>query len=688
MIERLFRGVKDSKTTYRSRKRILLIFFFVVVVFSALALRLGWHMIIKGDEYAVKASKQQTIDKVVTAVRGDILDSSGNQLAISATTHTIWVRPATVKRNGKTDAEIEGNAREEARQLSELLGLEEESVYETITSDKVLIRIAKFVDNETTEAVRKENFAGIEIVQDVRRYYPLGAFACQVLGLTNDDGDGMTGLELFYERYLSGINGRWITSKDNKKNPLVYADSKYYNAQDGYTIVTTIDQNIQHTVEEKVAKYYELKHADRVSCIVMDPNTGAILAMAQSDEFDPNNPRDPQPGDEEVFFAMSDEEKVAYWNRRWRSFCISDTYEPGSTFKLVTTAIALDAGVTSMEDTFQCNGYLNIYDRTIHCWNFPRRHGTVTLPEAIFNSCNVSMVYLADRMGRNTFYKGLQSFGLTEKTGVDFPGEASNQIYSYARMNPVEMANMGFGQGISVTPVSLCTAVSAIVNGGYLLQPRLVKEIRDADGKVVESFGRTVKNIAISQETSDDMREIMKFVVDKGGSYYQLPGYALGGKTGTAQKPIPGGYSEHDVYASYIGVAPIDDPRFVVLVLVDTPRAADNHGSFVAAPCAGEIIEELLRYMNIEPKYTEEEIAKLTSAMVEVPDLTGVGLEVLPGKLGRYLNYSPSPALPEDELVEIVVTDQYPKPGTKIEKGSTVIIYYERVGAEDEDEEE
>ena len=494
----------------------------------------------------------------------------------------------------------------------------------------------------------------------------------------------MTGLELFYERYLSGINGRWITSKDNKKNPLVYADSKYYNAQDGYTIVTTIDQGIQQIVEEKVAKYYDLKNADRVSCIVMDPNTGEILAMAQSDEFDPNNPRDPQPGDEEVFYAMSDEEKVAYWNKRWRSFCMSDTYEPGSTFKLITTAIALDAGVTQIGDEFDCGGFIWIYDAKIKCWNYPRAHGHLTLEDAIYNSCNVTMTHLVDRMGRSTFYKGLQAFGLTDKTGVDFPGEAYNQIYSLNDMNPVEMANMAFGQGISLTPVSLCTAVSAIVNGGYLLQPRFVKEIRDADGNTVETFGRTVKNIAISQETSADMRYIMKYNVDKGGSYYELPGYEIGGKTGTAQKPIPGGYSEHDVYASYIGVAPMDDPKFVVLVLVDTPRAADNHGSFVAAPCAGEIIEELFRYMNIEPRYTEEDIEKLTSKMVTVPDLTGAGFETLPGKTGRYLEYSLSPALPEDTLTEIVVTDQYPKPGTKIEKGSTIIVYYDVVGTEDD----
>ena len=687
MTVRFFSEIKNTKANYRSRRRIMLIFAFIALLFTALALRVGWHMIIKGEEYAVKANKQQTIDRVVTAVRGDILDASGNQLAISATTHTIWVRPATVKKNGKSDAEIEGNAREEARQLAELLGLEEESIYETITSDKALIKVAKFVDQETTDAVRKANLSGIEIVQDVRRYYPLGAFACQILGITNDDGDGITGLESYYDRYLSGINGRWITSKDNKKNSLVYGDSKYYNAQDGYTIVTTIDQNIQNTVEERIAACLETTKADRVACIVMDPNTGEILAMAQSDEFDPNDPRQPQPGDDEVFYSMTDTEKVAYWNRRWRSFCISDTYEPGSTFKLVTTAIALDSGVTAIGDSFECGGSLWVAGKQLKCWNYPYAHGWETLENAVTNSCNVSMIQLVSRMGRETFYKGLQSFGLTEKTGVDFPGEALNQVYSMADMNIVEMSTMAFGQGVSLTPVSLCNTVSAVVNGGYVLEPHFVKEIRDADGKVVESFGRTVKSVAISKETSADMRYIMQYVVESGGGgKSQIAGYEIGGKTGTAQKPEAGGYSKHDVVGSFIGVAPINDPQVIVMVIVDTPRYTDIHGSAVAVPCARDIIEDILKYKDIQPNYTEEDLAKIQSSMVTVPDLTGAGLETLSGRVGNYLEYSLSPAIKEGELVELTVVDQYPKPGTKVLKNSTITVYYELSQLDEEPE--
>ncbi len=686
IIGKLFTGTKNSKTSYKNRKRILLIFLFIAVLFVALTLRVGWHMIIRGEEYALKASKQQTIDKVVSAVRGDILDASGNQLAISATTHTIWVRPAAVKANGKTPAEIEGNSAEEAKKLSELLGIAEESVYETITSDKTLIKVAKYVDSETTEKVRAEKLTGIEIVQDVRRYYPLGPFACQILGITNDDGDGMTGLEKYYDRYLSGINGRWITSKDNKRNSLVYGDSKYYNAQDGYTIVTTIDQNIQYIVEQRVAEALISTKSDRVACLVMDPNTGDILAMAQSDEYDPNDPRAPQPGDEERFATLTDAEKVAYWNKVWRSFCMSDVYEPGSTFKLITTSIALDSGVTHLGDTFRCNGLLRVMDREIHCWNYPKIHGDETLEKAVANSCNVSMMNLVARMGKEEFYKGLVAFGLFDKTGVDFPGEGGNIIYSKTAMGPVEMATMSFGQGISLTPVSVCTAVSAIANGGYLLEPHLVKEIRDADGKIIQKNERTVRNIAISKETAADMRYILEYVVNNGGGgRAKIDGYRIGGKTGTAQKPSEtGGYSEKYVYASFIGVAPIEDPKMVVLVTVDSPRTSDVHGSTQAAPCAKNIISDILKYMNIEPNYTEEEIKRINSTMVKVPDLSGAGLETLSGKVGNYLNYQLSPELEEGRYVELVVTDQYPKPGERVPKGSTITVYYELTKWEDE----
>lgn len=266
----LFKEAKRTKTGYKNRSRMLVVFFIMVLCFAALALRLGWHMVIKGEEYAAKAMKQQTDDSVVSSVRGEIEDSNGNALAVSASTNTVWVRPKTIKENGKTTEQIEKNLSEEVETISGILGMDKSAVYDTLTSDKTLVRLAKHVDDETADALRKADLAGLEIVDDVMRYYPMQRFACQLVGLTNDDGDGMTGLELYYDRYLSGMNGRWISSKDSKGNPMVYGTNKYYSTEDGYTIVTTLDMNIQYIVEEVSQKWLKQSESDRVSIIVID----------------------------------------------------------------------------------------------------------------------------------------------------------------------------------------------------------------------------------------------------------------------------------------------------------------------------------------------------------------------------------------------------------------------------------
>ena len=686
----LFREAKRTKTGFRNRSRMLFVFFFMVLCFAALTLRLGWHMVIKGEEYAARAMKQQTSDSVVTAVRGGIEDSKGNALAVSSSTNTIWVRPKTVKENGKTTEQIEKNLSDEIEKITEILGMERSEVYDILTSDKTLVRLAKHVVDEKADALRKEELAGLEIVEDVMRYYPMQRFACQLVGLTNDDGDGMTGLELYYDRYLSGMNGRWISSKDRGDNTLVYGTNKYYSAEDGYTVVTTLDMNIQNIAEETAQKWLKQSDSDRVSIIIMDPNTGDILAATQTDEFDPNDPRAPRAGDEEKFAKMTDAEKVVYWNKMWRSFLFCDVYEPGSTFKLVTTAIALDSGAITKNDSFYCGGYTRVADRTIKCWYYPGGHGTQSLAKAVGNSCNMALVDIAQRMGKNTFYNGIEAFGLNKKTGVDYPGEAENMIYTRAEANIVEISTMSFGQGIALTPVSLVTAVSALANGGYLLEPHLVKEIRDADGNVVESFGRTVKSVPISAQTASEMLDIMEYVVSEGGAgKAKISGYRIGGKTGTANKPVAGGYSsDRDVFASFIGVAPIDDPKMVVLVICDTPKVKNNQGSNTAAPAAKDVMEAVLKYMNIQPQYTDAELKKLNSKLTTVPDLTGDDMEDVIGRLaGKHLNYNLSPALEDPNSVKIIVTDQYPKPGTEVNKESTVTIYYEIITEEEEEHE-
>ncbi len=668
--------MKNVQTSEKNRLRIWLFFLITCCLFAALALRMGWNQVINGEKYSRMATNQQTKDSIVAAVRGDIVDRNGNQLAISATANTIWIRTASVRGNGKTDAEVQGNMVSEARTLAALLDMEEDDVMSVLSSDKALVRLKKYVDNDTAKLVRDEQLAGVEIVEGAKRYYPLGSFASQLIGTTNDDNEGLTGLELQYNSYLSGLNGRWISNRDGARNSLPYGVNKYYAAEDGSSLQLTIDENIQYIVMQKISSAKITTNADRVMCMMMDPKTGDVLAMAQTGEYDPNDPRRPADGDENLFAMLTADEQVAYWNKLWRNFCICDVYEPGSTFKLITTSIALDRGVTHLGETFTCYGTLQVADYLLKCWYYPRSHGLETLEQAVENSCNPVMIQLAQRLGLTAYYEGLDAFGLTEKTGIDFPGESSNILQNRRTAGPVGLATMSYGQGIAVTPVSLVTAIGSLANGGYLMQPRLVKALLDPDGNVVESYDPVIKSRSVSKQTAEDVLSIMEMVVSEGGGgNAKVPGYRIGGKTGTANKPEGGGYSDTDVYASFIGVAPIDDPKFVILVIVDTPRGV-LYGSSTAAPCAKEIMQEVLKYLDVTPQYTEEQQQAMDSKKISVPDVTGKSAEDALGVLGgRGLKGVLSPAT--EVLDNIVITDQYPKGGAETTRRSEVTLYYE-----------
>ena len=675
---------KRKNLTGIARRRLFFLFAVIALIFTGLALRLGYHMIIKGDEYSQKATVQQTSDKIVAAARGSILDRNGGELAISATANTIWLRPYEITGNGKTDEEKEANLVYECKTLADILELEYNYVYETATSEKRLVKLAKNVSTATADIIRGEKLKGIEIIEDAKRYYPLGSFASQILGSTTDDNVGLTGIESYYNRYLAGINGRWIMSKDGSSNEIIYGTDKYYSAEDGSSVVLTIDENIQYIVEQKIQETKEKTEAARVMCMIQDPKTGEILSMAQTDEYDPNDPR--KPSDPEILAAfanMTEEEQLAYWNKMWRCFCISDTYEPGSTFKLITTSIALDAGVTYLDDIFYCNGMIHVADWDLKCAVYPGNHGKQTLVQAVGNSCNPAMVTLVQRLGLTKYYDGLDAFCLTERTGVDYPGEGYNILQKRSDAGPVGLATMAYGQGIAVTPIGLVTAISSLANDGKLMQPHFVKEIRSADGETVKEIKPVVKSVSVSEQTAQDMLGIMEEVIDEGGgSNAKIPGYRIGGKTGTANKPVPGGYSETDVYASFIGIAPIDDPKFTILVIIDTPKGVISGGK-TAAPAAREIMQEVLRYMNITPNYTEQEIKKLNKTRVEVPSLTGYTLEDAIGILAnKELEYQLSPA---GEFYEnLIIVDQYPKAGSEVGKGSIVTLYHESTNYEPE----
>ena len=653
----------------------LFIFLVFMLCFMALTVRLGWHMIIKGDEYASKAMGQQTSDTTILATRGSIVDRNGADLAISATTHTIWVRPDEVRDNGKTDEEKALNVQLEAKTLADTLGMEFENVMEIITSERKLLKVAKNVDRDTADALREQKLAGLEITEDAKRYYPLGAFASQVIGSTTDDNNGLSGIELRYNRYLAGLNGRWIKNKDNARNTLAYGKDSYYSPEDGYTAVLTIDQNIQYIVQQEIAACQEKTKSARVMCLIMDPKNGEILASAQTGEYDPNSPRDPLPQDAEAFAEMTSEEQVAYWNKMWRNFNICDTYEPGSTFKLLTSSIALDTGVTNLTEKFYCGASIQVYDWQLKCWNYPHAHGWQDLPLAVMNSCNVTMVQLVQRIGATRFWAGLDAFGITERTGVDYPGEAGNILQNVSG-GPVELATMSYGQGIAVTPVSLVSAVSSIANDGYVMQPHFVKALLDANGDPVMVYEPKVRSQSISEETAHDMLDIMEYyIVNGSGGRMKIPGYNTGGKTGTANKPVKGGYSATDVYGSFIGVAPVEDPKFVILVICDSPRGT-IYGSTTAGPCAVEIEKRVLQYMGVTPEYTEKELKALNRTRVTIPNVVGMDGEAAMGKLSSLgLESALAPMI--ETTAKLNIIDQFPKAGEEVEKGFLVTLYYE-----------
>lgn len=673
---------KLKPVTNLHKRRLIIVFGGICIVAALLAFRVGWIQIVRGGEYSEMAIEQQTSDVPITAKRGVIYDRNKKELAISAVTYTIWVRPASIKNSSEKAEEVEENTSHVAATLSEILEMDLDETREIITQKKLLVKVAKYVDKEKAEKIRDAKLTGIEIVEDVKRYYPLGEFLSHVLGSTTDDNQGLSGLELKYNQYLSGINGRWIKNKDIKGRSLAYGVEKYYQAEDGLSLILTIDEVIQHYVEKSISTVQADTQADRVMCIVMDPKTGDVLAMAVTPDFDPNNPRVPtNPAEAERVEAMSNDEKQAYWNQMWRNPLISDTYEPGSTFKLITTSLALDADVTSPTDTFVCTHSYKVAGVTLHCWR-PQAHGHETLAQAVQNSCNPVFIQLAQRMGMDKYYEGLEMYGLMEKTGVDFPGEGSNILQKKETAGPVGLATMSYGQGIAVTPISLVTAVSAIGNEGKLMQPRLVKALVDSDGNTVREFEPKVVRQVISKQTASEMCDIMESVVSEGGGgNARVSGYRVGGKTGTANKPKAGGYSQ-DTYSSFIGLAPMEDPQVAILLIVDTPKGV-KYGSQTAAPGVKLILEDTLRYLNIQPTYSEQEKTAIESRMVNVPDLTGQSVDNAIGILaGQNLKAVLQMNSDQGGSGDVVV-DQYPKPSERVEMDSSVTVYYDRVAQQE-----
>lgn len=663
---------KVNQITIKNRKRLLGAFAFILFIMSVLCFRCGWWQIVKGEELADTAAAQQTRDSLVEAKRGVIYDRNKMELAVSGTAYSVWVRPADLKTADSANKK-EDLTSEVISGLSGILEMDDDEVRESVTADQNLIKIESGLSKETADRIRELELTAVELSEDSRRFYPLGSFASHLIGSVSDDNTGLAGIEAYYNRYLTGVSGRRIQNTDVSGNGLSYGFEEYYAAEDGLGVVLTIDEVVQNYVEKAIVSCQKKTQADRVMCLVMDTETAEILAMAVTPEYDPNNPREaPTEAEQKKLDSMSDKKKVEYWNKMWRNPLLQDTYEPGSTFKLMTTSIALEEGLTSPSETFYDNGSIDVSGETLKCWS-DVPHGKQTLEEAVGNSCNPVFVTLGLRIGKERFYNYMELFGYDSITGIDYPSEATAILQNEDTAGPVDLATMAYGQGIAVTPIQLATAVSAIGNGGVMMKPHLVKELVDSDGKTVRTFEPEEVRQIISKQTSDEVCDIMEYVVSEGGAETAyVEGYRVGGKTGTANKPKAGGYSE-DTYSSFIGMAPMNDPKVTVLVIVDSPVGI-KYGSQTAAPCAQTIFKNILPYLGIETQYSDDETEKIEKNKTTVPDITGLSYKKAVSALEKAeLKYKVQSGDSSGDSFK--VKDQYPKAGTKVDKKSTVYIY-------------
>ncbi|MBR2575906.1 MAG: PASTA domain-containing protein [Firmicutes bacterium] len=657
------------KSNYK--RRVIILFAIWCCVLLALGVRLGWIMLVDGEEYSNRAVAQQTKDTQLAANRGYIYDRNMKELAVNAPTYTVWVRPSELK-------DKEGRPGKMANLIASAINGDPVQIAKSLQKESSLVRVARNLDSDQADKIRKYikdgRLPGISIDESTRRYYPYGDFASCVIGHINDDGNGVAGLELAYNTYLSGMPGRVIRNTDSSGRPLYNGTERYYESENGLNLVLTIDEVLQHYLDTTLEDAYKGTSANAAMGICMDVKTGEILAMGYYPSYDLNDPR--QPVDEKEIEAYeeleTDEDRVQYWNKMWRNFLVSDTYEPGSTFKLITTAIALEEGLTSTDESFFCNGAYQLYTDTFTC----RYHGAETLTQALENSCNIVAITLGLRIGAQKYFEYLDTMGFSGLTGIDLPSETSSIMYNPDKMVPGELATMTYGQGIAVTPIQLITAVASIANGGDLVRPHVVAEVRDDDGQVIYRNDTTPVRKIFSEETSKEMCKIMQSVVDYGtGKNGYIPGYKIGGKTGTADAVVEGHYAAGKVFASFVAIAPSDDPQIITLIIADNPKGAHSAGT-VVVPYVRDYLEDALTYLQVEPDYTDAEKQAIETSSVSVTDCIGHTVAEAKNLLeAQGLKPVVTPNNNSDTSLEVV--DQYPKAGDKAKSGSYVYIYTE-----------
>ncbi len=565
-----------------NRKKLLVVFLCAVGIALVLAGRLIYLMVFEAEYYQEKAEALHEREREIKAARGEIVDTNGTVLATNRTVCTISVIHSQIKEPEKI-----------IQVLSRELELTEEEVRGKVEKVSSMERIKTNVDKETGDKIRNLELDGVKVDEDFKRYYPYGELASKVLGFTGGDNQGIIGLEVKYEEYLKGENGTILTTTDARGVELDGVAEDRIEPVPVHTLQISLDYNIQMYAQQMAEKVMEEKQADKVGILLMNPENGEILAMVNVPEFDLNEPFELNTGTAE---GMTDEELQEALNQMWRNGCINDTYEPGSTFKIITASACLEEGVVELDDTFSCPGYKMVEDRKIRCHKVGG-HGAETFVEGIQNSCNPVFIEIGLRLGTENFYKYFNQFGLMGMTGVDLPGEAATIMHKQENVGQVELATMSFGQSFQVTPIQLAATVSSLVNGGNRVTPHFGVRILDKDGKEIKEFAYEEGERIVSEETSETMQALLEGVVREGsGKNAYIEGYHIGGKTATSQT-LP--RSANKYISSFIGFAPADDPRILGMCVIYDPQGI-YYGGTIAAPVMGDIFQNIFPYLGIE----------------------------------------------------------------------------------------
>ena len=563
-----------------NRKKVMIVFVAVFFIMMFLIGRLVYLMIFCSEYYGNKAENLHERERDIKAARGKLLDANGTVLATNKSVCTISVIHNQIEEPEKV---IEMLVRE--------LGIPEETARKRVEKVSSIERVKTNVAKETGDAIRAYGLSGVKVDEDYKRYYPYGTLASKVLGFTGADNQGILGLEVKYDEYLQGTNGKILTLTDARGIEIENAGESRLEPVNGYDLCLSLDRNIQMYCEQAAKKVCTKKSADSVSVIVMNPQNGELMAMVNYPEFDLNDPFTLVGDNGE---AVSAEEKQNLLNKMWRNQCISDTYEPGSTFKIITAAAALEEGVVKLDDTFYCPGYKIVEDRRIRCAR-TTGHGAETFETGIMNSCNPVFMELGERLGAENFVGYFKQFGLLSKTNIDLPGEAGTIMHKTENIGPVELATISFGQSFQITPIQLVTTVSSIINGGTRVTPHFGVSVQDADGNTVKTFSYETHENICTAETSETMRYLLEKVVSEGtGKNAKIEGFSIGGKTATSQT-LP--RSDHKYISSFLGFAPADNPQVLVLVVINNPQGI-YYGGTIAAPVAKEIFDNILPYLD------------------------------------------------------------------------------------------